>query len=75
MDKPDIGSEPLELDSLACIDEAIATMMHAISTGILQLPPRLALSATVILRALKVYRIVVGVDEDSKNVQQEEGDD
>lgn len=65
---------PADLDSLENIDTAIDAFGQSVSLtkGMTHLPPELALNVAVILRALKVYRIVVGVSEDLKK---DKGDD
>lgn len=65
---------PIELDSLADIDAAINAFGHSVPMlkGVAHLPPGLSPNVAIMLRALRVYKIVVGVSE---NLKKEKGDD
>lgn len=63
-----------DLDSLADIDAAINAFGHSVplSKGAAHLPPGMSPNVAIMLRALRVYKIVVGVNEDLKK---DKGDD
>lgn len=56
----------IEFDSLVDIDAAVHAVTYSMTQEITRLPPRVAVSATVILRALKVYRAIVEHDNKRK---------
>lgn len=74
VDNINVDVIPIELDSAADIDAAINAFGHSVPMlkGVAHLPPGLSPNVAIMLRALRVYQIVVGVNEDLKR---KKGDD